>query len=251
MSPTPSAQLARRIVTADAAYRMGRATLTDKEFDAMVATLRQACPNHPVLHTPGGGTCLLSLGNQDLASWLDAIGDAAKGAFTVTPKVDGCALALRYQDGRLVAAWTRSGKCAMQVAWLVASVPLSVPHVGALEVRGELYGLDGRQSTPAAALRRKVPCGDGLDFVAFEVMGSDGTHVAQLEWLDGLGFDAAPHVLSTDPAHLGELHAAWLHGDLYSLLPTDGIVVTVNDPMQRRRLGATTVAPRYALALKR
>jgi NAD-dependent DNA ligase len=47
-----------------------------------------------------------------------------------------------------------------------------------------------------------------------------------------------------------ELHAAWQHGDLYSLLPTDGIVATVNDPTQRRLLGVTSVAPRYALALK-
>lgn len=247
MSPTQ--QLARRIATADHAYRAGRSVLTDAEFDAMVATLRAAAPNHPVLRVPGGGTCLLSLGNQDLDDWLAALGDAARGAFTVTPKIDGCALALRYEQGRLVAAWTRSGRCAIHVAWLVASIPTCVPHQGALEVRGELYGLDGKQSTPAAALRRKVPSGEGLDFVAFEVIGSDGTHVAQLKWLEDLGFEAAPHVLAT-AAGVRELHAAWQHGDLYSLLPTDGIVATVNDPTQRRRLGVTSVAPRYALALK-
>jgi DNA ligase (NAD+) len=244
--PTPLAML---VAHADAAYRAGQAVMTDAEFDALVADLRRIEPDHPLLKQPGGGTALLSLGNQDFGDWLE---DGVNGPWTVTPKIDGCALALRYERGRLVAAWTRSGKCAMHVAALVPSIPSQLPIQGVMTVRGELWGHDGRQSTPAAALRRKVPCGDGLGFVAFEVIGSTETHSSQLQMLEAAGFDAAPHVLTASSMELRNRHITWKAGELWATpWPTDGIVVTVNCPAERRRLGVTSVAPRYALAMKR
>lgn len=247
--PTPLAML---VAHADAAYRAGEAVMTDAEFDALAADLRRTEPDHPLLKQPGGGTALLSLGNGDLDGWLTSIGNAASGRYTITPKIDGCAIALRYERGRLVAAWTRSGKCAMHVAALVPSIPSQLPIQGVMTVRGELWGHDGRQSTPAAALRRKVPCGDGLGFVAFEVIGSTETHSSQLQMLEAVGFDAAPHVLTASAMELRNCHIAWQAGELWAMpWPTDGIVVTVNCPAERRRLGVTSVAPRYALAMKR
>jgi DNA ligase (NAD+) len=38
--------------------------------------------------------------------------------------------------------------------------------------------------------------------------------------------------------------------ELWTSLPTDGIVVNVNDAAQREQLGSSSVAPRYALAMK-
>lgn len=246
--PTPLAQI---VASADAAYRRGEAVMTDAEFDALLADLRATEPDHPLLRMPGGGDRLLSLANYDLEDWLADIGDAAAGRFTVTPKVDGCALALRYVDGVLRGAWTRSGRSAMAVAPLVASVPLCVASEGLLEVRGELYGLDGRQSTPAAALRRKVPSGDGLAFIAFEVMSApEVDHRDQLSELDDLGFDAASRLITSDHDQLRDAHARWSAGQAWPHLPTDGIVVNVNAAKHRQRLGSTSLAPRYALAMK-
>jgi DNA ligase (NAD+) len=238
------------IADADRAYRAGNAVMTDAEFDALIADLRRSEPDHPLLRTPGGGTKLLSLGNQDLGDWLDSTGTT--GPWTVTPKIDGCALALRYERGALVAAWTRSGADAMHLAPLVAAIPASVPLEGAFTARGELWGHDGRQSTPAAALRRKVPCGDGLGFVAFEVIGSDEAHGSQLRMLAAAGFDAAPHVLTGDVETVRGIHVGWQNGIAWDApWPTDGVVVTVDCPAERARLGVTSVAPRYALAMKR
>jgi NAD-dependent DNA ligase len=133
----------------------------------------------------------------------------------------------------------------------VASVPLLVASEGLLEVRGELYGLDGRQSTPAAALRRKVPSGEGLAFIAFEVMNAAGvSHRVQLRLLDDLGFETVSRVITSDHEELRNLHASWKRDVLWSSLPTDGIVVNVNDAAQREQLGSSSVAPRYALAMK-
>jgi len=246
-----TATLASRIASADAAYRRGQAHMTDQEFDALMAKLRTTQPDHPLLQMPGGGDKLLSLGNQDLDDWLADIGLAATGRFTITPKVDGCALALRYVDGVLRGAWTRSGKCALRVAVLVPCIPVTVAVDGVLEVRGELYGLDRKQSTPAAALRRKVASGDGLAFIAFEVMTApELAHSEQLRQLDDLGFNAVSRIISSKHSELTGAHAAWQRGELWAYLPTDGIVINVDDPAQRQRLGSSSVAPRYALAMK-
>ena len=238
------------IRTADAAYREGQAYLSDAEFDELVAELQQLDPTAPELLTPGGGSKLLSLDKQDLSDWLAGLGAAAAGLFSVTPKLDGCAIALEYRQGQLTAAWTRSGADAMHLLPLVGTVPPRLSAPISVQIRGEIYGLDGRQSTPAAALRRKVPSGAGLSFLAFEVMQSNTSHVTQLVAMERWGLHTPPHRLSS-AAELEGHHQAWLRGHLWADLPADGLVAVVDDGQRRRQLGVTTVAPRYALAMKR
>jgi DNA ligase (NAD+) len=224
--------------------------MTDAEFDALVVELQRVSPDAPELHAPGGGSKLLSLDKQELSEWLAGLGAAAAGRFSVTPKLDGCAIALEYRLGLLTAAWTRSGADAMHLLPLVATVP---PRLGApisVQIRGELYGLDGRQSTPAAALCRKVPSGEGLAFLPFEVMQSAADHATQLLALERWGLPIPPYLLCGAP-QLAHHHRSWLQGQLWSELPTDGLVVQLNDGKQRRKLGVNSVAPYYALALKR
>ena len=235
---------------ADAAYRAGQAYLSDVEFDGLVAELQELDPSAPELLTPGGGSKLLSLDKQELSEWLAGLGAAAVGRFSVTPKLDGCAITLEYRQGLLTAAWTRSGADAMHLLPLVDTVPPRLNAPISVQIRGELYGLDGRQSTPAAALRRKVPSGDGLAFLAFEVMQSAADHSSQLLALDRWGLPIPPYLLCGAP-QLARHHRSWLQGQLWSELPTDGLVVQLDDGQQRRKLGVNTVAPNYALALKR
>ncbi|QPN69985.1 hypothetical protein [Synechococcus sp. CBW1108] len=185
-----------------------------------------------------------------MSEWLAGLGTAAAGRFSVTPKLDGCAIALEYRLGLLTAAWTRSGADAMHLLPLVDTVPPTLNAPISVQIRGELYGLDGRQSTPAASLRRKVPSGEGLVFAAFEVMQSAADHATQLLALERWGLPIPPYLLCGAP-QLAHHHRSWLQGQLWSELPTDGLVVQLDDGQQRRRLGVTTVAPRYALALKR
>ena len=71
--------LRQGIRAADAAYRAGHAYLSDAEFDALVAELKELEPTAPELLTPGGGSKLLSLDKQDLSDWLASLGGAAAG----------------------------------------------------------------------------------------------------------------------------------------------------------------------------
>jgi len=263
--PLSTSALRRRIRNADAAYRQGTPVMPDAEFDSLVSQLRTVAPEAPELHQPGGGTSdcgvpMLSLDNGDFETWHANLSRTDLGldstnmslGLVVQPKIDGMALGLRYVNRKLVAAWTRSGKSALHVAKLVHTIPQELPADGPsdLEVNGELYGLDFKQSTPAAAVRRKLPSGDGLAFLAYRLPTLDLDEVSATALLDRLGFSVPDTLICNKPAEVTRLHARWKAGDIFRTWPTDGIVVKLLSRTAQDRLGSTTMAPRWAHALK-
>jgi len=235
--------LRKQVRQADAAYRAGQALMTDAEFDALVAELRAVAPYAPELHTPGGGTALLSLDNRPVEDWWPG------AAVVVQPKIDGAAVALRYVGGRLRDAWTRSGRDCMAV--LRDLVPAEVPFTDELQVRGELWGHDGRQSTPASALRRLKGGSGGLTFTAFGGAFQEATEVDAMSLVSALGFDVVDSLLCTRMAEVEQLHARWKAGKLWHRpFPTDGVVAKVVCRELQREMGESSRAPWWALALK-
>lgn len=217
--------------------------MTDAEFDALCAELRVVAPHAPELLTPGGGRALLSLDNRPLGEWWPG------HAVAVQPKVDGASVALRYVGGRLAAAWTRSGIDVTEV--LRGVVPQQVVVTDEFEVRGELWGLDGRQSTPAAALRRGKAVSGGLAYAAFGGAFQKRTEVDAMAWLGDLGFDCVDSLLCTRLSEVQGLHARWKAGKLWDRpWPTDGVVVKVIDRDVQFQMGESSRAPWWALAVK-
>lgn len=237
----------------DSAYRQGHAQVTDLEFDMKKAKLAALAPHAPELKVPGGGTHLLSLDNQMPEAWWMTLPQST--AVVVQPKIDGCAIGLRYRNGVLEAAWTRSGRSAMPVVDLVPSVPkvLREESEGLTEVHGELYGVERltSQQRAAAALRRTRPSGDGLLFSAYKLVNSLSSESCSQVALGKMGFDTPDTIVCTSLVEVRELHQRWLRGAIFEQWPTDGIVVKVFDQRVQRKLGCNSVAPRWALAIKR
>lgn len=240
----------RRLETS---YRDGNPQVTDREFDLKKAKLALVARHAPELKVPGGGTHLLSLDTKDLEEWWQTLPQGT--AVVVQPKIDGCAIGLRYRDGVLEAAWTRSGRSAMRVVELVPSVPkvLREQSEGLTEVHGELYGLERltSQQRAASALRRTRPNGDGLLFSAYKLVNSLSSESCSQVALGKIGFDTPDTIVCTSRGQVRELHQRWLQGAIFEQWPTDGIVVKVFDQRLQRKLGANSVAPRWALAMKR
>ena len=217
--------------------------MTDAAFDALVEELRAVAPHAPELLVPGGGHALLSLDNRPVEEWWPGC------PVVVQPKVDGASVALRYFNGRLVAAWTRSGIDCTEV--LRDVVPKQVVVTDEFEVRGELWGLDGRQSTPAAALRRGKAVSGGLAYAAFGGAFQEATEVDAMAWLDELGFSCVDSLLCTRLSEVQGLHAKWRERKLWDRpWPTDGVVVKVIDREVQFQMGESSRAPWWALACK-
>jgi len=217
--------------------------MTDAAFDALVEELRAVAPHAPELLVPGGGRALLSLDNRPVEEWWPG------HPVLVQPKVDGASVALRYFNGRLVAAWTRSGIDCTEV--LRDVVPKQVVVTDEFEVRSELWGLDGRQSTPAAALRRGKAVSGGLAYAAFGGAFQEATEVDAMAWLDELGFSCVDSLLCTRLSEVQGLHAKWRERKLWDRpWPTDGVVVKVIDRDVQFQMGESSRAPWWALACK-
>jgi DNA ligase (NAD+) len=234
---------------------------------------------------------MLSLDNafarEELAAWYARIVRVITDpvVFVGEPKLDGLAVSLLYEDGRLVRAATRGdGETGEDVTANVATIA-SIPdalHGTALptrlEVRGEVFmplasfeELNRRQgeagdrlfanprNAAAGSLRQKDPrvtASRDLTFDAYQLGVQDGgpvlrSHHQTLGWLRDLGLPVNGHI--EELSSLDEVYefCSRIEANRHSFgYEIDGAVVKVDDLAQRNELGFTSRAPRWAIAFK-
>lgn len=222
-----------------------------------------------------------------LQEWGERVERNLEGAtprWTCELKIDGVAISVRYERGIFVRAVTRgdgeTGEDVTANVRAIDDVPLVLdlddpPDV--LEVRGEVhYPLaqfdamnaareeagEPRFANPrnaaSGALRQKDPritAQRPLALICHGMGETEGldvdSHRAFLRMLDDAGLPVADQTRTVDT--LDEVLAfirywgAHRHDPAYEI---DGVVVKVDDYGQQRRLGATSSAPRWAIAFK-
>ena len=203
--------------------------------------------------------------------------------YTVEPKIDGLAVSLTYEDGKLVRAVTRGkGDRGDDVTANVRTIG-TLPHTlhGAaprvVEIRGEIY-LTAEEFERINAER--AAAGEELyanprNLAAGTIKQLDSAEVARRKLaivLYGLGY-CEPEVVRSQTELRAQLRAwrlpvveriwhargideAWAAiGELDTLrrslaYGTDGAVVKLDDLEQQRAVGETAKAPRWAIAYK-
>ncbi|WP_091449463.1 NAD-dependent DNA ligase LigA [Actinokineospora iranica] len=292
-------------------YVLDSPTISDGEFDALLRELAALEERHPSLVTPEsptqrvGGTFstefaavdhlerMLSLDNSfdmdELGAWVDRVtkevGDSAH--YLCELKIDGLAINLLYENGRLTRALTRGdGRTGEDVTLNVRTmrdVPerltgtdeFPVPQL--VEVRGEVFfrvedftELNARlveagkapfanpRNTAAGSLRQKDPkvtasrplrmiCHGLGKRVGFEPTSQSEAYRALAAW----GLPVSEHTKVLDSAdQLAEHIRYWGEHRHDALHEIDGIVVKVDEVSLQRRLGTTSRAPRWAIAFK-
>ncbi len=286
--------------------------ISDAEFDTLLRSLEKLEEEYPELRTPDSPTQkvagayetefgevehrerMLSLDNafddEELAAWADRIAkDIGSGAayhFLCELKVDGLAVNLTYEHGRLTRAATRGdGRTGEDITPNVRTIEEIPPQLkgdrvpALVEVRGEVYFpmekfeelnarlvADGKppfanpRNAAAGSLRQKDPrvtATRPLHMVVHGVGAREGFEIDRqsqaYELLREWGLPTAAHaevVGSLDDVRRFIAH----YGDRdvrHSMEhEIDGVVVKLDEIPLQGRLGSTSRAPRWAIAWK-
>ena len=293
-------------------YEKDDPEIGDDEYDALIDELRALEAEHPELQTPEsptqqvGGTPLsrfeqvehpepmLSLANarseEDMRAWENRIANllkrfditAAETSYVTEPKIDGLAISLIYEKGKLVRGATRGdgriGEDVTHNLLTISDIPKEIPDAPEMiEVRGEIYyprsgfikmnseRAEAGESTfanprnaAAGTIRQldpKIAASRPLAMWCYGIGTRKGvehaTHHDEIEWLRERGFaveDEIEHHRGIDSV---VTKCKWWEERREGLdYEIDGVVVKVNERALWRELGVVGREPRWAIAWK-
>jgi DNA ligase (NAD+) len=306
------AALAEEVVTEQFEYYISDApTVSDAEYDRQLRELESIEDEYPELRTPEsptqrvGGTFstdftavdhlerMLSLDNafseEEVTEWAERVhrevGDAIH--YLCELKIDGLAINLLYQNGKLTRALTRGNGVTGEDVTLNIKTIADIPSVlrddgghdipALVEVRGEVFfpveafgalnaGLveAGRapfanpRNAAAGSLRQKDPrvtASRPLRMLVHGIGKREGfTLTRQSEAYDRLkawGLPVSSHYKVVDDLPAAREYIAYFGEHRHSVEhEIDGVVLKVDEIGAQRRLGSTSRAPRWAIAYK-
>lgn len=193
-------------------------------------------------------------------------------------KLDGLTIVLTYNDGKLVRGVTRGngivGEVITENVKQFKNIPLTIPYKKELVVRGEavikysdfnkmndeiedadlqyknprnLCSGSVRQLDPSITAKRNVNC------IIFSLISNDleiPKYIdQQYDFLESLGFEVVDHVKVTNKNIKEEVLKYKEKIKKYDV-PSDGLVLAINDIIYGQSLGNTAKYPRHSIAFK-
>ena len=288
-------------------YVLDKPTITDGEFDSLLKELQKLEAAHPEFKLPdsptdlvGGGFAthfqqhdhiekMMSLDNvfdeAELNQWFDRIAkNEAKNSWLCEVKVDGLAINLLYEKGKLTRALTRgNGTTGEDVTFNVKTIA-DIPHElsgknipDLIEVRGEVFfpiaafnefndlqeelgreRFANPRNAAAGSLRQKDPritASRPLSMVVHGIGANSGVEFTSqsgaYELLKSLGLPTSSRYKvvksRTEVEEFIKYYGLHRHDVEHEI---DGIVIKVNEIAIQQELGFTSRAPKWAIAYK-
>ena len=288
-------------------YVKDKPTITDGEFDALLIELKKLEVAHPEFKLPdspsdlvGGGFAthfqqadhlekMMSLDNvfdaDELTNWFERVAKTStKNSWLCEVKVDGLAINLRYEKGKLTKALTRGNGVTGEDVTLNIRTIATIPHElkgknipELLEVRGEVFfpiaafnefndqqeelgkeRFANPRNAAAGSLRQKDPrvtASRPLSMVVHGIGAATGvtfdSQSGAYELLKGFGLPTSSrYKVVKSAAEVSEFvgyYADHRHDIEHEI---DGIVIKVNEIPIQNELGFTARAPKWAIAYK-
>ena len=303
------AELSEEILGHQFAYYVSDApTVSDAEYDTLLLELGALEEQYPSLRTPQsptqrvGGTFsteftavdhlerMLSLDNafsrEELEAWNDrVVREVGTGVhYLCELKIDGLAINLLYERGRLTRALTRGNGVTGEDVTLNVRTIAGIPHQLSgedvpelVEVRGEVFfpvaafadlnaalveagkaPFANPRNAAAGSLRQKDPRITAARPLRMLVHGTGArtgfdltTQSGAYERLRAWGLPTSDHVRVLDTLDEVEEYIRNFGEHRHSVEhEIDGVVVKVDEVAVQRRLGSTSRAPRWAIAYK-
>ena len=210
---------------------------------------------------------------EELAAWL------GNHEGLLSWKLDGLTVVLTYEGGELVKAVTRGngdiGEVITPNARVFINVPKHIPYEGHAVIRGEavityeeferinaaIDDADAKYKNPrnlcsgsVRQLNSKITAERNVRFYAFTLSEADGVDYEglrsnQMKWMSEQGFDVVEFV-KVDNKNILEAIDNYAERVHSFEIPSDGLVLTLEDLEYAATLGTTAKFPRDSLAFK-
>ena len=287
-------------------YVLDKPIISDAEFDLLwkkMVLLENKNPELRDPHSPtldvGGGFAthfeqfdhrekMMSLdnafGDDELEAWFDRVAkESPKNSWLCEVKVDGLAINLLYENGKLIRALTRGNGATGEDVTLNVKTINGVPHdlkgdfPSIVEVRGEVFfplkkfnelneSLEesgknvfaNPRNAAAGSLRQKDPRVTASRPLAMVVHGIGAVEGFECETqseaykaMQSWGLPTSKRFkVAKNRADVKEFIQYYLEHRHDVEHEIDGVVIKVNERAQQKALGATSRAPKWAIAYK-
>ena len=213
---------------------------------------------------------------KDVETLADFLGDR-KGLLSW--KLDGLTIVLTYEKGHLLKAVTRGngeiGEVVTANARTFVNLPEDIPYMGRMVIRGEavikysdferindqMPEAEAKYKNPrnlcSGSVRQldpKVTASRSVNLIVFSLVSAEDVdfHNSNLEkykWLSGLGFDVVDHKL-VDKYTIADAVKEYAEEIEKFDIPSDGLVLLMEDIAYGESLGRTAKFPKNAIAFK-
>ena len=196
---------------------------------------------------------LLGLDKDCFSSWWSKLPEGS--TMVVQPKIDGFAIGLRYKYGQLVDAYSREDSEIIENIRNINSIPLTIDDSLKVEVEleGVLYSPTSNSPISFEQLLSNsfsnIDNNTSLLFIAFHIFSSNSDELSDLTQLQNWGFEVPVTLRTDDPQQVKRWHSQWIKNELFSNIPTNGIVAKCNSSLTKNILGVSNSSPNWALAL--
>ena len=213
---------------------------------------------------------------KDVSALGDFLGDKEG---LLSWKLDGLTIVLTYSGGSLTKAVTRGngeiGEVVTNNAKTFKNLPRKIPFTGELILRGEavikysdfnlinekIEDVDSKYKNPrnlcsgsVRQLNNQITAERSVNFYAFSLVKAEGedfknSRKNQIDWLKSQGFMTVEYKM-VNRENIAEVVESFAEAIVDNDLPSDGLVMILDDIAYGDSLGATSKFPRNSIAFK-
>jgi len=248
-----TSSLENKIKYLDEQYRSGNALVSDAKFDQLEANLQRIDPKADYFISKNN-LALPSLPKDNIEEFIDGL--LPRTRLLIEPKIDGCAIAIKYIDGKFSKAISRKGRDVSKKIYQIKTVPKQINIRSSFVVRGELFTAEEEPSFSQRIASGYLRSGDyqpnkKICFCAFQIINGRLNQYESHIYCRKLGFTIPKFVEANRTSQVETYRQAWKARKLFNDYPTDGIVVKINSrKLQLLREKSYGVYPYWQMAIK-
>ena len=194
--------------------------ITDTQFDQLEKNLLRIDPECDYF-TNKKALPLPSLEKDSIEEFIEGLLPDTR--LLIEPKIDGCAIAIKYVNSKLEKAISRKGSDVTEKIKTIKSIPKEINIRSSFMVRGELFAEQEAPSYSQRIASGYLRSGDyqpnpKISFCSFQIINTRTNEYESLIYCRKLGFTIPKFVEANRTSQVETFRQAWKSGKIFLLI---------------------------------